>query len=141
VLINTDINYYIPDNNKNSYEVMGQGLKKLMVITNKNTLDVEDKLMLQKMLLAIHHDFNTDTFQLEINNENNINISQINITVTNIISFGIKPTQLGLDIPYQNYKPVIFDNLWALFADDLKTIRTQADKKQKLWNCLKVKFL
>ncbi len=141
MLTHTDVTFHIPDNSQGAYEIIGQGLKHLLVITEKNSMNNEDTTMLNKMLSAIHHDSHSDVRLLIITNGGTFNLSQLDIEIKNIISFGIPPSQLGFSVPYQYYKPINFETIWALFVDDLGTIRTQATKKQNLWNCLKNKFL
>ncbi len=136
-----DIVYDIQDFDKNLIKIDGNGRKRLLIVLNNKNLNEEDWGMLEKMMAAIQYDFEDDLYKINLGETNNLNISTLGLDFKNIIVFGLHPKALGFNVPFQLYKPIVFDSLWALMADDLQTIRTSPTKKQELWSVLKSKFL
>lgn len=137
----SDIVYQIPNVDQDQYILEGKGQKKLLIILDKQVLEGDELQMLQKMMQAIHHDYDNDLYRIHLNPIRSFDISFPNIDFKYLISFGIKPLDLGYSIPFALYKPVNFDAMWALFVDDVNTLKNLPSKKQELWSCLKAKFL
>lgn len=133
--------YDIPEITRSQYFLEGAGQKRLLLITNKYPLPEDELLIVRKMFHAIGYNYDTDVFRLHLTSADHFDLSYLDIDYLHLISFGIDPIKLNIDIPFQKYIPVLFDSLWALFADDLTVFKNDSAKKQQLWNSLKSRFL
>lgn len=57
--------------------------------------------------------------------------------ISNVISFGVHPYNLGLKIPNTKYHAHNFEGLLFLYADSLEKIKEDNSLKRKLWESIK----
>ena len=133
--------FHIPNPSDGSFLLEGQGRKKLLLVMNSYPLESDELQLIRKMMNAIGFEYDEEVFRLHLISDKNLDLSCFDLDYNNLISFGVKAEKLNLYIPYHLYNPVIFDTLWALFADELSTLKNDPAKKQQLWSSLKIRFL
>jgi hypothetical protein len=57
------------------------------------------------------------------------------------VLFGIKPTDIGLNLDMPLYQPVVFNNCTFLFVDKISVIEPSKERRAALWACLQRIFL
>lgn len=57
--------------------------------------------------------------------------------ISNVISFGVHPFNLGLKIPNTKYHAHNFESLLFIYSDSIDRLRDDGDLKRKLWNSIK----
>jgi hypothetical protein len=141
VIKTADRIYHIPAQSQDNFLLEGSGKKKLLLLLNSYPLKEDEKQLLQKMMDAIGFHYDEDVFRLHLISDKNLDLSYFDLDYNNMISFGVKAEKINLYIPNQPYRPVVFDTMWALFADELSSLKNDPAKKQQLWSSLKIRFL
>jgi hypothetical protein len=57
------------------------------------------------------------------------------------VLFGIKPTDLGLNLTIPMYQPIVFVNCTFLFVDKISVVESSKERRAALWACLQKMFL
>ncbi len=57
------------------------------------------------------------------------------------VLFGIKPSDLGLNLEIPPYQPVVFNHCTFLFVDKISAIEPSKERRAALWTCLQRMFL
>jgi len=57
--------------------------------------------------------------------------------ISNVISFGVHPFNLGLKIPNKKYHAHNFENLLFIYSDTLEKLKDDDGLKRKLWMTIK----
>jgi hypothetical protein len=61
--------------------------------------------------------------------------------VQKAIFFGIKPSDLGLNLEIPPYQPILFNKCVFLFVDKISVIEPSKERRAALWACLQKIFL
>ena len=61
--------------------------------------------------------------------------------VQKAVFFGIKPSELGLNLEIPPYQPIVFNNCVFLFVDKISIIEPSKERRAALWACLQKIFL
>lgn len=122
--------------------LLGKNKKKLLILTTKE--DAEDdnaKTTLKAILKAIKFDMEEDCAILPFNKNESIAFQKLPLAdCTQIISFGINPKQMGLQIQHHPYTSLKLLEKELLFADSIGTIASDVSKKKLLWAALQTIF-
>jgi hypothetical protein len=62
-------------------------------------------------------------------------------TLNKAVLFGINPTDLGLNLNFPLYQPVVFAHCTFLFLDKISVIEPSKERRAALWACLQKMFL
>lgn len=104
------------------------------------TLTQEEQDLMQNIIKAIGFNL-ANMNSLTLTPEDNIKftILQEKIGFQQLMSFGVSPKQLGLNIIAPLYHPLFINNTEILFSENLTEL-TKKDKKKRLWQSLKQMF-
>ena len=61
--------------------------------------------------------------------------------ITDVISFGVHPFNLGLKIPNTKYNAHKFEDLLFIYSDSLEKLKDNKQMKGQLWSCIKENIL
>jgi hypothetical protein len=61
--------------------------------------------------------------------------------VQQAVFFGIKPSDLGLNLEIPPYQPIVFNKCVFLFVDKISVIEPSKERRAALWACLQKIFL
>jgi hypothetical protein len=61
--------------------------------------------------------------------------------VQKVVLFGIKPSDIGLNLEIPPYQPIVFNNCTFLFVDKISIIEPSKERRAALWACLQRMFL
>ncbi len=140
-----DFDYYdiAPDQKVGLHtRLSGNNKKKLLILITKEDAE-EDKAMttLKAILNAIKYDMEEDCALLPIDSKESIVFQKLPLDACHhIISFGISPKQMGLQIQHHNYTTLKILEKELLFADTLSVITNDVSKKKLLWAALQSIF-
>lgn len=112
----------------------------VFVSNSANNFPEELKKLLTNILKALKLDFSEI---LLIHEEMLIDQRVRNVknkTETKIISFGIHPQKIGLNLSPIIYELIQFQDIQFILANDLEDINTDPTQKQKLWGQLQIMF-
>ena len=122
--------------------LLGLNKKKLLILTSHE--DAEDdnaKTQLKAILAAIKFDMADDCAVLPFKQNESIAFQKLPLTTfDHLISFGISPKQIGLQINHYNYTSLKILNKSLLFADSISSISNDVSKKKQLWAALQSIF-
>jgi hypothetical protein len=62
-------------------------------------------------------------------------------SIKQAVLFGIKPTDIGLNLEIPPYQPIVFNNCTFLFVDKISIIEPSKERRAALWACLQRMFL
>lgn len=108
----------------------------LGVITT--SLSAETEVLLDKIITAIGFDPKGDTKVLQIDSNEflKLDFDREGFPAT-VISFGLPPAHLGLNIQSSKYNWIQIGETNIIFADELQQIEEQTALKKELWMALK----
>ncbi len=100
-------------------------------------------VFLEKILASVALDLHKDTLFAAIQPNESIALAALlrNKQPRAVLSFGIAPCELGLQIELPEYQPVKFLGVTFLWASTLATLEPNRTLKTRLWNALKAMFL
>ncbi len=134
--------YIVSEEKKVDLKLWGSNQKHLIIVyrVDKGSLD---KAFLTKILGAVQYDLEQDTTLIELTENQNFSFQNISKSLTprHLISLGIPPKALGLNLNNQLYQPKNIDNCCFLFTDNLSEIAADKNKKGALWGCLQSMFI
>lgn len=137
----TDQVFLIPETNTNAISISGEGLKKLVIVTDAQTFGDTEKETLNKMMIAIKYSPDSDLIKVVLPAESNISLSNVVPSYNDLIIFGIAPERLGMHIDYKMNEIIHFDKSRLLVCDTIREMITVPQKKQILWTRLQEMFL
>lgn len=113
----------------------------ILVQSAGKQLPQEQIELLGKILTAINVDAgNIDL--IDIDNFNGLNLPAFRKAgFERVISFGVKPSDLGLHLLARPYSAINWQGIQLLFADSVDQIAQSTDLKKALWAALKQNFL
>ena len=121
-------------------------LKPISIVYIYDGVDERNRLtdFLKRIFLAAKHDIHTEAtlYPLTAQEKTKLRLADL-LSGTDpryIFVFGIKPSEMGLNIQTQVYTPLKWSGSTLLFADALPQIETQQEKKQLLWRALQQIF-
>jgi len=135
-------NLYIVSDEKNSdLNFRGSNQKQLVIVYRAEDIPLDEDF-LAKILNAVHFDLHQDTTLIELRKDQNFSFKNIskNLSPKQLISLGVTPKNLGLNVNNQLYKPRNIKNCCFLFTDKLSKIAEDKNKKAALWGCLQSMF-
>ena len=102
---------------------------------NDNELDV----LLQKIFAAVNLEINKDIILLKTTTEEKYSFNEIQekMSVNDLLFFGVKPSNFGLNYSIEPYHPLAINNLRILLLNSLEEISKDVNKKKALWSCIK----
>lgn len=62
-------------------------------------------------------------------------------SIQKAVLFGIKPSDIGLNLEIPPYQPIVFNNCTFLFVDKISIIEPSKERRAALWACLQRMFL
>jgi len=134
--------YVLSDEKKSDLKLRGSNQKHLIIVYRTDAAAF-DEVFLTKILSAVQYDLEQDTTLIELREDQHFsfqNISQI-LTPRHLISLGLSPKELGLNLVNQLYQPINIENCCFLFANKLSEIAEDKNKKGALWGCLQTMFI
>ena len=134
--------FNIPEHNSTAdYTISGQGSKQLVIVVESENYGKEEAELLGKMIKAIQYDQISDVYLLAVEKGAQLSLSAIVESWNDIILFGVSPHQIGIHIEFKPYLILPLEAKRALYVDDLKSLGTNAAKKQALWTLFQKMFL
>ena len=134
--------YVVSDEKKMDLKLWGSNQKQLIIVYRADNSPL-DKAFLTKILGAVHYDLQEDTTLIELNEGQNLSFQNISkrLTPRHLISLGVPPKDLGLNLTDQLYQQRNVENCCFLFTDKLSEIAADKNKKGALWGCLQTMFI
>jgi DNA polymerase III psi subunit len=126
-----DHHYITPKSNQNN----------VMIVLSANEDEKLRSTLLPKIMNAVHIDIEKEAILVEAPNYG-INIVKL-ISEQNaikVISFGVSPSALSINLSALLYKINKIGDVEFLFSDNLKVISTNQERKKALWNQLQSLF-
>ncbi len=143
---NTNI-FVVPEAKNQAFSLTGSNKKKTLVIIQVEENKNELLAFLKKILEAVKLNMHEDIHFINTTNKSSISFSTqlAHHKYEYVISFGKKPTELGIQIDYTPYQPINISGIQMLFVEDLQTIFEERQKggKQKaaaLWKAMQSIF-
>jgi DNA polymerase III psi subunit len=137
------INYYnIPNFKLVEESITGNNKKGILVVTG--TLSEENHIaLLSKILKSIHVTFPSDVLLLKAEVDERYHLGAIHEDekLTHIVSFGISPGQLGLNIPDNPFGVYKLEKITLIKGPSLEGLSQSAQLKKQLWRQLKTEFI
>jgi hypothetical protein len=125
--------YIIPESNKKQTESSG---KKLWVIT-KHPLTIEHDDLLQKICQPLKAVYPADVYHLIHNSSEPVSIEAYSyLGIALIISFGIKPTDLGIFIDLDSPGIRHLESFSFILSSSLDDLLKQPSAKKQLWTSM-----
>lgn len=121
----------------------GNGLnnKKILVcLSDQKGPAVQE--FLQKVIASVGVDLHNDAFELYLPTGYQINFSTLDHEkgFNTALFFGLRPTDVGLNLNAQKYQPLSYLDKTYLFSDALEVIQNKPELKRPLWEGLKAVF-
>ncbi len=134
--------YVVSDEKKMDLKLWGSNQKHLIIVYRADN-GALDKAFLTKILGAVHYNLEQDTTLIELSEGQNLSFQNISKSLTprHLISLGIPPKELGLNLSNHLYQLKNIENCCFLFTDKLSEIATDKNKKGALWGCLQTMFI
>jgi len=134
--------YIVSDEKKSELNLRGSNQKQLVIVYRAVGAPM-DETFLTKILGAVQYDLKQDTTLIELREDQNFSFQNISKTLAprHLISFGLTPKELGLNLTNQLYQPKSIGNCSFLFANNLVEISKDTNKKAALWSCLQSMFI
>ena len=140
--------FYAPEYKIAQNRINGQGQKGVIILFETNEEHTELASFLKKVLSAAKLVLDKDASLIALTTDENLSFSGLcqQTDVRYLLSFGITPERIGLQVNCQKYAPFKFKDVQFLFADPLVAIyeeRQQGGKKMSgaLWKALQALFL
>jgi len=125
--------YNIPESTKKKTD---ESAKWLAIIISK-PLSAQNEDLLQKICSAINADFSTDTMLIQADSEQNISLSSvIHPGIKMVISFGIKPSQLGVWIDLNSPGVRFLESFCFILTTPPDELSQNASAKKQLWQSM-----
>jgi len=130
--------YQLPDGKP--LESVGEPERAVWILLRQeDMMEGENLELLEKIFNAIKIDLKKDAYQIAIDPNDPIQLSDLLIPYPSgktIISFGIWPVSLGLSIEQLPYQPFTLRQVQFLFSHDLSSISSNPELKRSLWGAL-----
>lgn len=135
--------FALPDENISDFELKNpQELNTLVAIpeAEKQAQLIE---LLTNILKAAKLNVDQQVHTLALTSDQGFSFIQIQskIGFEKALLFGIKPTELGINLELQPYQPIPFQGCIFLLVDKLSDIQQDTNKKKALWNALQDIYL
>ena len=113
----------------------------IVYFNKKNNPDLD--ILLKNILEAAKLDFEKDIISLKTTVQEKFSFSQIKekLSIKDLLFFGIKPSNFGLNYSIEPYQPIQINDLRILLVNSLEEINADVNKKKALWSCLKEMYL
>lgn len=122
----------------------GHFARRIWVLSiSEPSLSAFNKAFLDKVLAAANLNLEKDTMFAEIPVSEPVHFSTDlkRKMPEQVLVFGLRPAQIGLNIEAPFYRPIDFYGTTWLFADALSVLEPDKNKKGQLWSALKQMFL
>ena len=126
-----------------STTLIGENAKGVLIGYIEETLD-EQRIYVEKIMAAAKLNLEKDCLILRGSAETAfLNFTQIRQgqTLKKAVLFGLKPSDIGLNITMPLYQPTLFGDCLFLFVDKPAVIETSKERRVALWTCLQHLFL
>ena len=135
--------FVLPHKNSALFDQNNFANASILVAYNNEKNDPELEDLLKNILVAAKLDFEKEIIPLKTTFEQKYSFNQIKekINVKDILFFGLKPANFGLNYFLEPYQPLQVNGLRILLVNDLEDIRSDVKKKKALWSCLKEMYL
>ena len=133
--------YHVSDEKNSDLNLRGSNQKQLVIVYRTENTPL-DEGFLAKILNAVQYDLQQDTTLIELRKNQNFSFKNILKTLSPkyLISLGVSPKNIGVNVSDQLYKPRNIKNCCFLFTDKLSEIAEDKNKKGALWGCLQSMF-
>jgi hypothetical protein len=133
--------YNVSDEKNSDLNLRGSNQKQLVIVYRAENTPL-DEVFLAKILTAVQYDLQQDTTLIELRKNQNFSFKNISKTLSpkHVISLGVSPKNIGVNLNDQLYKPRNIKNCCFLFTDKLSKIAEDKNKKGALWECLQSMF-
>ncbi len=123
-------------------DIQGTNKKNLIVLVDKQDSTTENLDKLRDILKAIDHDLEKDVLLAVVDSDAIISLSNLTSTHSahQVISFGILPERLSLNIKGSYNRWLNFETHGLLITYPLEHVKTKKENKIQLWNALKSRF-
>jgi len=134
--------YIVSGEKKSELNISGSNQKHLIIVYRAEK-SAFDRTFLEKILGAVHYDLEQDTTLIELKEDQQFSFQDFSKSLTprHLISFGIAPKELGLNLNSQVYQIRNIANCRFLFANNLSEISKDKNQKAALWGCLQSMFI
>lgn len=134
--------YIVSDEKKSDLNLRGSNQKRLIIVYRADKASL-DEVFLTKILGAVQYDLQQDTTLIELREDQNFSFQNISKSLApqHLISLGVPPKDLGLNLTNQLYQPRTINNCCFLFTNILSEIAEDKNKKGALWGCLQTMFV
>ncbi len=96
--------------------------------------------MLRKMIIAVQLDPSRTPVYDHAQDPVDFRVIKATETIKVVLTFGMQPRDLGIDVPYKNAKAVDYLGIRLFFFDSLSLIGSKPTRKKFLWTILKEIF-
>ncbi len=116
--------------------------RKVWVLVSGNASGQSEMEFLKKVLAAIQLDLDKDACLITVAAGDVLSISSLyeGAKPEKTLVFGLKPTDIGINIQLKTYIPTTYYGSSWLFSDDLSALESDKQKKGLLWAALKAMF-
>lgn len=114
--------------------------KKLIFLLPGTNITDQDQEMIKNITTALGLKYPDEIEQVNIQNERRINVAKLIKSTDNVVSLGVSPKQMRLNVEHKPYKILYLENCQLLFVDDIDQIKSVKEKKVKFWLLLKKMF-
>ncbi|MDZ7881067.1 MAG: hypothetical protein U5L45_25600 [Saprospiraceae bacterium] len=143
---NSFLDYQIfptPELNEFSAQLTGTNIRQVLVgFFDEQSVEREDYL--KKIMSAAKFNLPEDCLILRGSHETKfpsfIDLKRTH-NVDKAVLFGIKPSDLGLNLEIPLYQPIVFNKCVFLFVDKISVIEPSKERRAALWVCLQKIFL
>lgn len=123
----------------------GDGSKHMLLIARKDDLEGAGGLpLLTKIIKAIQYDIDTDCLLLSLPARATMyNVASLieEQQISDVVTFGVNPKDLGMNIHAKLYQPMIFEQYRFLLSHKVTEMDGNRDFKMRLWKCLQQFYL
>lgn len=116
--------------------------RRILILVRTDESAENGRFFLQKVLAAAQLSLERDVLLAEWPENKAFSMASVfNKQPEFVFVFGFSPRECGLEIEWPMYEPLVFRNIQFLFADSLKMLEPDKNRKGRLWSILKMWFL
>jgi len=121
----------------NEIKVEGASKNQLLIAARESDLTIESRQTLGQILNAIKYNLE-DSCMLTLGDSQSVSINSYihQHDIKRVLSFGIAPKDIGLQIAAGAYRIIDMENLRIVFSHKISDLNADKQKKIKLWNAI-----
>lgn len=114
--------------------------KKLIFVLPGNNIADQDREMIKNITTALGLEYPDAIEIVNMQNEDRINVAKLIKSTDKLVSLGLSPVQMRLNVEHRPYRIQYLENCQLLFVDHIDLIKSDKEKKVKFWLLLKKMF-